>query len=477
MNKPIVWSISSVNPAGCSGIDVDLETLTNLNVASRSITTVITGQHDHKLIPSDYVAEQCSHLQSVFKPNAIKIGMLGSPATHEKIAYFLNGYQGPVVFDPLLLSSSETSKKTLTSLVTLLPFADVVTPNLFEAEALLNRSLTTYEDIQEGALGILSLGAKSVLLKGGHVKDALFSQDYWTDGHHSFWIANKRLPNKNTQGKGCAYSSALAACLALGYSIKDAIVIAKMYVNRGIRNALSIDKHSAKLFHNGWPEDELDLPYLSSSPLSKPPIPFKRCEIGLYPIVDSSHWLEQLLPLGVKCIQLRIKNTQTSIVENEVKRCVFLAKKYAASLFINDYWQLAIRFGADGIHLGQDDLPEADIDAIHQAGLYLGVSTHCYSEVAIAHALNPSYIACGPIYPTTSKVISSQPQGIEQLQRWRRTLHYPLVAIGGINFDRLPEILNSGVDGVSLISAITKASDPLVAAQQFLTKINMKQSP
>ncbi len=352
-------------------------------------------------------------------------------------------------------------------IVALFPYLDIVTPNLMEAESILNHSLTSYQDIEAGAHAMLALGAKSVLLKGDHVKDGLFSQDYWTNGHESFWLASLRLPHKNYREKECTLSSAIEACLALGYSIKDAIVIATMFVNRGNR----LNQHTATLFQGGFPEDEIDLPYCSPKPLLTIPAPFKQCPIGLYPIVDSSDWVERLLPQGVKCIQLRIKNMSQVRLEEEIKRSIFLAKKYGATLFINDYWELAIRFGAEGIHLGQEDLEEADIEQIHSSGLYLGVSTYCYYEVAAAHAINPSYIACGPIYPTTSKVMSYQPQGIEQLQRWRRTLHYPLVAIGGINFDRLPEILKAGVDGVSLISAITKADNPLTTTQQFLTQM------
>jgi len=482
MKKPIVWSIAGVDPAGLSGTQVDLETCKNFNVDSCSIITAVTAQNAGEVtaieaLSSDHVGAQCAALQEAFKPNAIKIGMLGSPSTQEQIAHFLTNYSGFVVLDPVLTSSSGSAlifakiKQHLESLVKLFPYVDVVTPNLIEAEKIVNRSITSYQDIQEAAHAILALGAKSVLLKGGHVKDALFSQDYWTNGQESFWLANQRLPAKNYRGTGCTLSSALAACLALGYCIKDALVIAKMYVNRGIRQALDIDQHTAKLLHGGWPEDELDLPYLSAKPLLKVPEPFKPCQLGLYPVVDSSHWLAKLLPTGVQCIQLRIKKMSEKRLEEEIKRSIFLAKKYGITLFINDYWELAIRCGAEGIHLGQEDLQTADIDKIHQSGLYLGVSTHCYYEVATAHTLNPSYIACGPIYPTTSKMMSFPPQGIEQLQRWRRTLHYPLVAIGGMSFARLPEVLQTGVNGISLISAITKAADPFRVTQQFLTQI------
>jgi hydroxymethylpyrimidine kinase/phosphomethylpyrimidine kinase/thiamine-phosphate diphosphorylase len=479
MKKPVVWSIAGVDPTGLAGSHVDLDTFKHFDVEACAIIAAVTAQNISGVtaiesISADHVSAQCNTLQQEFKPESIKIGMLGPIKTHEKILQFLTNYSGFVVLDPILHSSTGNSliftneKQHINSLIRLFPHVDVVTPNRIEAEKIVNRTLKSYADIQEAARAILALGAKSVLLKGGHVTDTLFSQDYWTNGQESFWLANQRLPNKNYRGTGCTLSSAIAACLALGYTIKDAIVIAKMYVNRGIRNSIDIAKHTAKLVHSGWPETQLDLPYLASSPLLCLPSPFKTCPIGLYPVVDSSHWLEKLLPLGVKCIQLRIKNLHGYPLEEEIKRSIFIAKKYNAILFINDYWELAIRFGAEGVHLGQEDIHEADINKIHQSGLHLGISTHCYYEVAAAHALNPSYIACGPIYPTTSKIMSFNPQGIEQLQRWRTTLHYPLVAIGGINLERLPNVLGAGVEGISVISAITKANDPSTVTKQFL---------
>lgn len=483
MKKPIVWSIAGVDPTGLAGSYVDIETLKHFNIESCAIIAAVTAQNTSGVIAieslsAEHIATQYNALEQDFKPNAIKIGMLGTIKIHEKILQFLENYSGLSVLDPVFSSSTGNSltfgseKQYISSLIRLFPHIDVVTPNLIEAERILDRRLKSYEDIQEAAHALLALGAKSILLKGGHFEDDLFSQDYWTNGQQSFWLVNKRLPtNKYYRGTGCTFSSAIAACLALGYSIKDALVIAKMYVHRGIRNSIEIVKGTARLFHDAWPENQMDLPYLSSHPLKQEPLSFKTCHMGLYPVVDRSHWLEKLLPLGVKTIQLRIKDLQEKQLEEEIKRSVFLAKKYGATLFINDYWSLAIQYGAAGVHLGQEDLFEADIDKIRQSGLYLGISTHCYYEVARAHMFHPSYIACGPIYSTTSKRMSFNPQGIEQLQRWRRTLQYPLVAIGGISLERLPNILKTKVEGISLISAITKAADPVMVTKRFLKRI------
>ena len=370
---------------------------------------------------------------------------------------------------PSLRTGMEGSLETLKKVD--MSACSVIMLQVMEAEKIVNRALVSYQDIQKVAHAIVALGAKSVLLNGGLVKDALFCQNYWTNGTESFWIANQRISDIHDSACYAASPAAIVACLEQGYAIKDAIVMAKMVVNRMIRRGLD----STTLFQEEGPDDEEDLPYLSRYPLQELPPPFKSCQIGLYPVVDSSHWLEKLLPQGVKCIQLRIKNAPKKALEDEIKRSVLFAKKYGATLFINDYWELALRLGADGVHLGQDDLQDADIEKIHRAGMYLGISTNGYYEIARAHALNPSYIACGPIYPTTSKIISDKPQGIAQLRRWRRLLHYPLVAIGGINFERLPAILQAGVDGVSLISAITEADNPIAATQQFLKQMTELQ--
>lgn len=190
--------------------------------------------------------------------------------------------------------------------------------------------------------------------------------------------------------------------------------------------------------------------------------------LGLYPIVNRALWLEKLLPLGITTIQLRIKDLHQNELENEIKESIAIAKYYSARLFINDYWQLAIEHHAYGVHLGQEDLNDANITLLHQAGLRLGISTHSDEEVDRALKIKPSYIAFGPVYPTTSKKMIFGPQGIEQLKFRVQTLNYPVVAIGGINRERIFDVLATGVDGIALISAITQAHDPIASAQDLL---------
>jgi hydroxymethylpyrimidine kinase/phosphomethylpyrimidine kinase/thiamine-phosphate diphosphorylase len=386
-------------------------------------------------------------------PAAIKIAALNSAQEIASTVNFLKNYSGPIVLDIPVIPRA---------LYEILPQVDVLVLDIHEAETILNHAINSHEEIQEAAAELLNLGVKSVLLKGEQAHEPHWVHDYWNNGITSFWLTQRRYSDAKYAESGTVYSAAITAALALEFTPEDAIVIAKMYVHQAVRLAESA------LYYGGFPEDEADLPYLSSTPLHAAPQAFKRSHyLGLYPVVDSAEWVESLLKLGVKTIQLRIKE-RTPTLEEEMKRSIALAKQYQATLFINDYWDLALKWDAEAVHLGQSDLDTADLEALRRKGMLLGVSTHCYYEVARAHALAPSYVAIGPIYPTTSKDMAFGAQGVAMLERWRRTLNYPLVAIGGISLARAPEVVATGVSGVALISAITEAEDPCKATQQLL---------
>ncbi|MEX0445664.1 thiamine phosphate synthase [Xenorhabdus sp. SGI246] len=191
--------------------------------------------------------------------------------------------------------------------------------------------------------------------------------------------------------------------------------------------------------------------------------------LGLYPVVDSLMWIERLLEAGVRTLQLRIKDMSEEQVEDDIRQAITLGNQYNARLFINDYWRLAIKHRAYGVHLGQEDLDIADLQAIQQAGLRLGISTHNEQELARAKALRPSYIALGHIFPTTTKEMPSAPQGLIALKHQVEiTPEFPTVAIGGISLERVPDVIATGVGGVALVSAITKAKDWRQATSKLL---------
>ncbi|MDB5928312.1 MAG: thiamine-phosphate diphosphorylase [Polaromonas sp.] len=196
--------------------------------------------------------------------------------------------------------------------------------------------------------------------------------------------------------------------------------------------------------------------------------------IGFYPVVSDAAWVQRLLDWGVRTIQLRIKAADHTPAHIALQvRAAALAGRAVpgAQVFINDHWQLALAAGAYGVHLGQEDLSAvegADIEALRGAGLRLGLSTHTPAELARAHAVQPSYLAIGPIYPTTLKVMPYAPVGLDQLKEWAlQAAPYPVVAIGGISLERLPGVLaclSGGSDGVAVVGAVTLAADPRAAA-------------
>ena len=204
--------------------------------------------------------------------------------------------------------------------------------------------------------------------------------------------------------------------------------------------------------------------------------PMTEQRLGLYPVVDSVLWIERLLAAGVTTIQLRIKDLDDSQVEQDITAAIALSKHYQARLFINDYWRLAIKHGAYGVHLGQEDLETADLAAIQQAGLRLGISTHDEHELVIAKAIRPSYIAIGHIFPTQTKQMPSSPQGLAVLKQMvENTPDSPTVAIGGISIERVPAVLATGVGSVAVVSAITQAEDWQQATAQLLHLIEGKE--
>lgn len=194
--------------------------------------------------------------------------------------------------------------------------------------------------------------------------------------------------------------------------------------------------------------------------------------IGFYPVVPDAAWVRRLLGWGVRTIQLRIKAADHDVDEIawEVRTAVAAGREVpGAQVFINDHWALALEAGAYGVHLGQEDLDTADIAALRKAGLRLGLSTHTPAELARAKAVQPSYLAIGPIYPTTLKVMPYEPVGLERLKSWAQdAAPYPVVAIGGISLALMPGVLACGVDGVAVVSAVTLAADPKEAARQGL---------
>ncbi|WP_372571493.1 thiamine phosphate synthase [Ruegeria jejuensis] len=188
-----------------------------------------------------------------------------------------------------------------------------------------------------------------------------------------------------------------------------------------------------------------------------------------YPIFDDVSWLARMLPLGVKLVQLRIKDRPEAIIRTQIRTAVDLCRTHDAVLVVNDYWQIAIDEGCDWLHLGQEDLDEADLPAIRKAGLKLGLSTHDDAELDRALSLDPAYIALGPVYPTILKKMKWHQQGLPKVTEWKaRVGSVPLVGIGGMSVERAPGVLEAGADIVSVVTDITLNPDPEARVREWI---------
>jgi len=188
-----------------------------------------------------------------------------------------------------------------------------------------------------------------------------------------------------------------------------------------------------------------------------------------YPVVDSVAWVARLALLGVGTIQLRAKDLNDSEALQTVSDALEVIKGTAAKLVVNDYWRAAIVAGAKHLHLGQEDLEDADLKAIRDAGLTLGLSTHDDAELETALRAKPDYIALGPIFPTTLKSMRFAPQGIPKITEWKKRIgSLPLVAIGGIKLEQAAEIFAAGADSIAVVSDVTQNPDPDARVRAWL---------
>jgi thiamine-phosphate pyrophosphorylase len=192
-----------------------------------------------------------------------------------------------------------------------------------------------------------------------------------------------------------------------------------------------------------------------------------------YPILPDSAWLARLAPLGLKVVQLRVKDAAKAVVRREIAESLKICADHGCQLIVNDYWREAIELGADYIHLGQEDLAAADLPAIRNAGLRLGLSTHSVEELSCALAAAPDYVALGPVYETTLKVMKWAPQGLARVGEWRQRLRatspvVPLVAIGGVTLERAAEVFAAGAESIAVVTDVVKSPDPEARVRAWL---------
>ncbi|WDE05234.1 thiamine phosphate synthase [Thalassomonas viridans] len=501
--KPVVWSISGSDCSGGAGIAADIKTGHGLGVEVCCLITANTVQNSQQVlninpVNIDILQQQVDILLEDKPPGVIKIGLVANSyqlnwlaLTLGKLKQQLPGLK--VIYDPVGQASAGGVLSSLTSrdISALLPLVDVLTPNLQEAQTLTGLNQISAAEL---AQAVTRLGAKACIIKGGH-KPGNSCDDYCLDsgvnyapqaGENgiSYRLTSPRYDTSYSHGGGCSFASALSAFIAHGYLLRDALTLTKAFINQGLSACQGINDYYGAFEQLGWPAGPEYFPKVmfdngaglngAFAPLGiRRPAPREALKpggkrLGLYPVIDSLAWLERLLPLGLEIIQLRIKNTEPDQLEQMVADAVKMARAHNTRLFINDHWQLAIKYQAYGVHLGQEDLHEADLAQIQAAGLRLGISTHGCYEFLLAQQLKPSYLAIGAIYDTQTKDMTGQIQGLENLsQLLTLATDIPVVAIGGINLERAADVWQTGVDSLAVVTAITRTADLEQAVRHF----------
>lgn len=188
-----------------------------------------------------------------------------------------------------------------------------------------------------------------------------------------------------------------------------------------------------------------------------------------YLITGHVSLLELLVPQGVRLVQLRIKDEPEFEVRRQIARARDICAVHGAQLVVNDYWQAALDLNCNFVHLGQEDMENADFAALRRAGIQYGLSTHDEDELDRALSYDPAYVALGPVYETLLKKMKWAPQGLERVTRWKAMAgKTPLVAIGGLTPERAPGVLQAGADSVAVVTDVMQAKCPEARVREWL---------
>jgi hydroxymethylpyrimidine kinase/phosphomethylpyrimidine kinase/thiamine-phosphate diphosphorylase len=503
---PIIWSVAGTDSGGGAGLTADARAAAALGVHLCPVVAAVTAQNSRAVeqvfvLAPEQIQAQLDALGTDLRPQALKTGLLGSVQAVECVARCIDHLRltGPValVVDPVLRASSGSLLVDPAAEAAvlqayrdlLLPRATLITPNEAEARRLLGDSRASVPAL---ARGLLALGAEAVCITGGDSRpDAALALDYLATAQASGWLALPRLSSaKNNHGTGCTFASAAAAALARGFVVADALVLAKMLTWCALRDGHGAGAGAGPVRATpGFLFDRTALPVMGwdealsdgelarwQAVLGETGSPTEH--FGLYAITDQAERLASLAAAGLRHVQLRLKRGP-GIGDAEllaaIRQSRLAVHGQRTTLWINDHWQLALADAADGpcaVHLGQEDwlgLSAAERQQLLNPGVELGMSSHSLWELARARGLAPRYIACGPVWPTTTKLMPWQPQGLANLAWWARMAGRPVIAIGGILLpQQVKDCAATGAAGACLVRALDGATDLQTFAEAWM---------
>ncbi len=492
--KPIIWSIAGNDSAGGAGLAADQRAADACEVHLCPVVSAVTAQNSqgvtHIEVMSPQVLQaQLKALEQDMPPRVIKTGLLGGAEQVRLVAQWVDklraGSTAPIalVVDPVLKSSTGASFADAQTMAAyreyLLPRATLITPNRREAAALLepiNPPKPTTQSIPELAKALRAMGAQAVCITGGDSMEP--SHDLknhsldWLDAEHAQgWLANERVNTPHQHGTGCTFATSAAAAMARGFVAADAVVLAKMATTHALRRAYAAGQGSGPVHAAaGFTSEPSLLPLMSwgeapefpalqhQQPVSTPQ------KLGLYAIVDSAPRVDAVLAAGVRTVQLRVKTPAQpdaawqQALQLAIAHSINACTAVGAQLFINDHWTLALELGSTGLHLGQEDvldLSDAQRSDLCRSSVALGISSHSLWELARARSLAPAYIACGPVWPTLTKIMPWQAQGLDNLAWWCAMAGTPVVAIGGIlSAEQMTQAACCGASGICAVRVL-----------------------
>lgn len=478
----IIWSIAGHDSAGGAGLSADQRAADALGVHLCPVVAAVTAQSSRGVaavmpLGAAQIEAQLDALHADMPPAAVKCGLLGSVAAVQAVARCIDhlrlahpAQSIALVIDPVLRASAGgagfADAEVLAALrAELLPRATLITPNRAEAARLLgleSADADVMDAVPDLATALQAQGPRAVVVTGGDGPEH-WALDWLQAPQASGWLAGPRVPTPHHHGTGCTFASGAAAALAQGHTEADAVVLAKMLTHHALMHSRAAGSGRGPViaqrgFAAGAAAGGAPLPLLGTGRELPWAVAdqarFAAFDVpadGLYAIVDSAARVRDAAAAGLRCIQLRRKRAPgisdaawSAEIDAHLHDSAQACEQAQATLIVNDHRGAAMQALTPqryprlrwGLHLGQEDwlaLTAADRQALQaNRSLTLGLSSHSPWELARAAGTGASYIACGPVRPTTTKDMPWLPQGPDNLAWWAAHSPAPVVAIGGL---------------------------------------------
>jgi hydroxymethylpyrimidine/phosphomethylpyrimidine kinase len=473
--RPTVLSVAGSDSSGGAGLQADLKAIEASGGYAATVVTAVTAQNTRGVVRSEPLGGSLvrDQLEAVFGDlhvRAVKSGMLGEAASVHELAAALRRHRAEhYVCDPVLRASSghellgTAAREAMVR--ELFPLAEVLTPNVEEAQRLTGVAVRSARDAEQAARKLLESGCGAVLVKGGHLAEQP-GLDLLVDASGCTEFRGEFVQATHDHGTGCILASAVATHLALGRGLHDAVRRAKALVVEAVRHGLGLGGGRG-------PADAL-FAWQGRGGLVGSALPGR-----LHVITDQtlqqrhSHAVlaQMALDGGADTVQYRDKRdvptAERVAVARELKR---LVAGRGARLVVNDRVDVALAVSGD-VHLGPKDLAPDEARRLMGDAALIGATAHGLEQALRLADAPVDYVGLGPVFGTTSKADPAPPLGLAEFARIAARLYKPVIAIGGVTPERVRPLLEHGAYGVAVLSSVVCQEDPRSATRLLLREI------